>query len=131
MVFIYVIAPSQVSFLTTDHPLSTFITLLIILALFEMLKEYMYFLQDFESIQAFKSSMITISDKYQDIDVLFVDPKINEKALTFFTLTDDDMPCLVMHDHVENQKFFRKNVTPDSIGEFVANFKVLHLVLSV
>lgn len=80
--------------------------------------------QDYEKIKEFREELISINEETDDLDVLFVDPKKNERASTYFSLKDEDYPALVIHDQTNNKKFVSQKVSPKDIKGFVTDYKV-------
>lgn len=81
-------------------------------------------MQDHKKIKEFRDELISVNEENDGLDVLFVDPKKNERASTFFSLKENDFPALIIHDHTNNKKYVAEKASPGDIKGFVADFKV-------
>ena len=61
---------------------------------------------------------------------LFIDSKANAQALTFFGLSEKDLPAYVIHDASNNadDKYVSKKAKPDSLDAHLAKFRVRSLL---
>eukprot|EP00210_Caulerpa_lentillifera_P005585 g5342.t1 len=80
---------------------------------------------------AFKEALIKADESDDSFNVLYIDPKNNEKAAAFFGLKEGDYPAVVLHEHSVEKKYIKKNCLPSDVPGFIAKWKAGELTASV
>lgn len=72
-----------------------------------------------KKLQEFRAALITANEANQNINVLFVDPESNPKAMSYYAIEKKDLPMLVLHNQALDKRFRRTIENEEDVDAFV------------
>ena len=71
-----------------------------------------------------EAALYASARKHSDWRYLLIDSKANAQALSFFGLTDKDVPAYVLHDAEQDFKYLSPNTKASGLDAFLDKFQV-------